>query len=83
MCNLFVSKCQHFEIHSLYGELIRRDTTVAVRCADNSGVVVVQKYYCPFSVYSSVDKHPISSNSSEIVVAPDLYSFYKFVTSNN
>jgi len=37
-------------MHSLFGELTSRDTVVAVLCADKSGVVVVQLYYCPFSV---------------------------------
>jgi len=39
-----------------------------------SGVVVVQLYYVLF-LRSSVDKHPMPSNYSEIAVAPGFHSF--------
>jgi len=46
----------------------------------SSGVVVVQLYYVLF-LRTSVDKHTMPSNSSEIAVTPGFYSFCNEVSS--
>jgi len=46
----------------------------------SSGLVVVHLYYVLF-LRSSVDKHPMPSNISKLVVTPGLYSFCNDVSS--
>ena len=69
---------EQFQIHSIYKWNTSVVTTVVLVLLQTQIRVVkkevVQLYYCPFPTFFK-DKHPMTSKTSELVVALRFYSF--------